>query len=187
MNVSGEALVRQHRPNGTGTSEITLLPDILRAGQNDGNDPANFKSFLPVSTREFLLPLRVEKCATALLQQVVDLLGDQLVLRQKRERNVILKWVVHDTSKPFYDFAVGPAAWRCSSSRACVASRIGRNRVNGPYVRQPKSEANYSRGPLAERVGIYAGMSARDRVRIMFSMFEREVSIELRERDVSAA
>jgi hypothetical protein len=30
-------------------------------------------------------------------------------------------------------------------------------------------------------------MSARDRVRIMFSMFEREVSIELRERDVSAA
>jgi hypothetical protein len=29
-------------------------------------------------------------------------------------------------------------------------------------------------------------MSARDRVRVMFQMFEREVSIELRERDLIA-
>jgi hypothetical protein len=30
-------------------------------------------------------------------------------------------------------------------------------------------------------------MTARDRVRVMFSMFEREVQIDLRERDVIAA
>jgi hypothetical protein len=30
-------------------------------------------------------------------------------------------------------------------------------------------------------------MSGRDRVRVLFQMFEREVSIELRERDVNAA
>jgi transcription antitermination factor NusG len=57
-----------------------------------------------------------------------------------------------------------------------------------PLVRfQPGERVRVVRGALAERVGIYAGMSARDRVRIMFTMFEREISIELRERDVSAA
>ena len=52
---------------------------------------------------------------------------------------------------------------------------------------QPGERVRVTRGPLAERVGIYAGMSARDRVRIMFTMFEREISIELREQDVIAA
>jgi hypothetical protein len=38
-----------------------------------------------------------------------------------------------------------------------------------------------TRGPLVDRVGLYSGMSGRDRVRVMFQMFEREVSIDLRE------
>jgi transcription antitermination factor NusG len=52
---------------------------------------------------------------------------------------------------------------------------------------QPGERVRVTRGPLAERVGIYAGMSARDRVRIMFTMFERQVQIELREQDVISA
>jgi transcription antitermination factor NusG len=43
------------------------------------------------------------------------------------------------------------------------------------------------RGPFLDRIGIYAGMTARDRIKIMFTMFEREVQIELRERDVVSA
>ena len=43
-----------------------------------------------------------------------------------------------------------------------------------------------TRGPLAERVGIYAGMSARDRVRVLFTLFEREVQIDVRENDLIA-
>jgi transcription antitermination factor NusG len=52
---------------------------------------------------------------------------------------------------------------------------------------QPGEKVRVTRGPLAERAGIYAGMSARDRVRIMFTMFERQVQIELREQDVISA
>jgi transcription antitermination factor NusG len=51
---------------------------------------------------------------------------------------------------------------------------------------QPGERVRMLRGPLADRVGIYAGMSARDRIKVMFTLFEREVSIELRESDVAA-
>lgn len=42
-----------------------------------------------------------------------------------------------------------------------------------------------TRGPLVDRIGTYAGLSARDRVRVLFSMFDREVPIELYERDLT--
>jgi transcription antitermination factor NusG len=52
---------------------------------------------------------------------------------------------------------------------------------------QPGECVRVVRGAFVDRTGIYSGMSARDRVRIMFTMFEREVSIELRDQDVIAA
>jgi transcription antitermination factor NusG len=52
---------------------------------------------------------------------------------------------------------------------------------------KPGEKVRVVRGPLADHVGIYAGMTARDRVRVMFSMFEREITVELREQDVIAA
>jgi transcription antitermination factor NusG len=56
-----------------------------------------------------------------------------------------------------------------------------------PLVRfQPGEHVRVTRDPLADRIGIYSGMSARDRVRVLFQMFEREVQIELRERDLIA-
>jgi transcription antitermination factor NusG len=42
------------------------------------------------------------------------------------------------------------------------------------------------RGPLQDRIGVYSGMSARDRIKVLFTMFEQEVSIDLRESDVTA-
>jgi transcription antitermination factor NusG len=51
---------------------------------------------------------------------------------------------------------------------------------------QPGERVRVTRGPLAERVGIYAGMSARDRVRVLFTLFEREVQIDVRENDLIA-
>jgi transcription antitermination factor NusG len=51
---------------------------------------------------------------------------------------------------------------------------------------QPGERVRVTRGPLVDRFGIYAGMSARDRIRVLFQMFEREVSVELRERDLIA-
>jgi transcription antitermination factor NusG len=52
---------------------------------------------------------------------------------------------------------------------------------------QPGERVRVTRGPFADRFGIYAGMSARDRIRVLFQMFEREVSVELREADVITA
>jgi transcriptional antiterminator RfaH len=51
---------------------------------------------------------------------------------------------------------------------------------------QPGEKVRITRGAFVDRVGLYAGMSARDRVRVLFQMFEREVSIELSERDLAA-
>jgi transcription antitermination factor NusG len=51
---------------------------------------------------------------------------------------------------------------------------------------QPGEKVRVTRGPMADRVGLYSGMSARDRVRVMFQMFEREISVELREHDLIA-
>jgi transcriptional antiterminator RfaH len=56
-----------------------------------------------------------------------------------------------------------------------------------PLVRfQPGEKVRVVRGAFVDRVGLYAGMSGRDRIRVMFSMFEREVQVELRERDLIA-
>ena len=52
---------------------------------------------------------------------------------------------------------------------------------------QPGEHVRVIRGAFVDRVGLYAGMSARDRVRVMFQMFEREVGVELREADVTVA
>ena len=47
---------------------------------------------------------------------------------------------------------------------------------------QPGERVRVTRGAFVDRTGIYSGMSGRDRVRVLFTMFEREVSIELPER-----
>jgi transcription antitermination factor NusG len=52
---------------------------------------------------------------------------------------------------------------------------------------QPGEKVRVRRGPLADRIGVYNGMSARDRVKVLFTMFEQEISIDLRENDVTAA
>ena len=56
-----------------------------------------------------------------------------------------------------------------------------------PLVKFQRGERlRVTRGPLVDRTGIYSGMSGRDRIKILFTMFEREVSIELREHDVAS-
>jgi transcriptional antiterminator RfaH len=52
---------------------------------------------------------------------------------------------------------------------------------------QPGEKVRVTRGPMVDRRGIYASMSARDRIKVLFSMFEREVTIEVREADVISA
>lgn len=49
---------------------------------------------------------------------------------------------------------------------------------------QPGEKVRVTRGAFVDRTGIYAGMSARDRIRVLFQLFERDVSVELREADV---
>jgi transcription antitermination factor NusG len=56
-----------------------------------------------------------------------------------------------------------------------------------PLVRfRPGEKVRVVRGPLADYTGLYAGQSSKDRIRVLFRMFEREVSVELRERDLIA-
>jgi transcription antitermination factor NusG len=52
---------------------------------------------------------------------------------------------------------------------------------------QVGEKVRVTRGPLADHIGIFSGMSARDRVKVLFTMFERAVSIEMREIDVMPA
>jgi transcription antitermination factor NusG len=41
---------------------------------------------------------------------------------------------------------------------------------------QPGDKLRVIRGPLQDRIGVYNGMSARDRVKMLFTMFEQERS-----------
>jgi transcription termination/antitermination protein NusG len=52
---------------------------------------------------------------------------------------------------------------------------------------QPGEKVRVLRGPLHDQIGVvHAGMTARQRVAVLFSMFEREVQVELAERDLTA-
>jgi transcription antitermination factor NusG len=52
---------------------------------------------------------------------------------------------------------------------------------------QPGDKVRVTRGPLRDHVGdIHAGMSARQRVAVMFTMFSRETQIDMHERDLIA-
>jgi transcription antitermination factor NusG len=52
---------------------------------------------------------------------------------------------------------------------------------------QPGEKVRVTRGPLRDQVSVvHAGMTARQRVAVMFMMFEREIEIELAERDLTA-
>jgi transcription antitermination factor NusG len=52
---------------------------------------------------------------------------------------------------------------------------------------QPGERVRVTRGPLRDQVGVvHAGMTARQRVAVMFMMFERETQIEMAERDLIA-
>jgi len=56
-----------------------------------------------------------------------------------------------------------------------------------PLLRfKPGERVRVTRGAFVDRVGLCAGLSARDRVRVLFQIFEREVPIELHERDLIA-
>jgi transcription antitermination factor NusG len=57
-----------------------------------------------------------------------------------------------------------------------------------PVLRFREGEkVRVTRGPLRDQVGIvHAGMTPKQRVAVMFLMFEREVQIEMAERDLTA-
>ena len=42
-------------------------------------------------------------------------------------------------------------------------------------------------GPLQDQIGLFDGMDAGDRVRVLFSMMGRQVPVELGERELVAA
>jgi transcription antitermination factor NusG len=57
-----------------------------------------------------------------------------------------------------------------------------------PLVKfRPGERVRVTRGSLQDHVGIYVGTCARDRIKILFTMFERECAVELSERDAISA
>jgi transcription antitermination factor NusG len=57
-----------------------------------------------------------------------------------------------------------------------------------PLVKfRPGERVRVTRGALQDHVGIYVGTCARDRIKILFTMFDRECAVELSERDAISA
>ncbi len=57
----------------------------------------------------------------------------------------------------------------------------------GRWFLSTSEKVRVTHGPLRDHVGvIHAGMTARQRVAVMFQMFSRETQIDLHERDLIA-
>ncbi len=57
-----------------------------------------------------------------------------------------------------------------------------------PILRfQPGERVRVVRGPLVDHIGICEGMSAKDRVAVLFTMFNSPMAINVRERDLISA